>query len=478
MSRLRWPDSTNSVSEKPGTIQSLKKVKQSGAPVATLSSFVEEYDGAAHRRSSPRAGKFRSSQLGKCEWPCGTRRLLPRAEMRASMKGPAERGGHRDEKVPLRTWPAGHRGVHRSRNHRHRQPRRRWLWRDASVGRPVLGGRHGHPPGYGGPRGSRRAARARGSHPRQPRQPADPGGRTRPDHGHDPGGNAAFQTGNLIGASLGLSLLSGLPQEALALVVGGLAAGLLLTGTYQTIQNALVCLVGLMSIVFCAVAGLTAPDIGDLIAGVLIPRLPPGSLLTVLALIGTTFVSYNLFLHASTALERWPDASRNDENIRESRRDTVFSVVLGGLITAAVVVAASPLLGQGAERGERRRGRRTPGTAPRSRRAGLLRPRALRSRADLGDHRPARRRLRGGRGARVAAGPSERPIPSALGMRARHRRVLRRRAGWLAVLRHPAGAGGERSRTPTHADLAAHGRQQDEDHGGHTATHVLRMYWA
>ena len=133
-------------------------------------------------------------------------------------------------------------------------------------------------------------------------------------------GNAAFQTGNLIGASLGLSLLSGLPQEALALVVGGLAAGLLLTGTYQTIQNALVCLVGLMSIVFCAVAGLTAPDIGDLIAGVLIPRLPPGSLLTVLALIGTTFVSYNLFLHASTALERWPDASRNDENIRESRR--------------------------------------------------------------------------------------------------------------------------------------------------------------
>ena len=33
------------------------------------------------------AGKFRSSQLGKCEGPCGTRRLLPRAEMRASMKG-------------------------------------------------------------------------------------------------------------------------------------------------------------------------------------------------------------------------------------------------------------------------------------------------------------------------------------------------------------------------------------------------------
>ena len=162
-------------------------------------------------------------------------------------------------------------------------------------------------------------------------------------------GNAAFQTGNLIGAALGLNLLSGQPTALLALGIGGLAGGLLMTGTYRTIQNTMVGLVGLMSLVFCAVAVLTAPDLGDLIAGLLVPRLPPGSLLTVLALIGTTFVSYNLFLHASTVLERWPDAGRNDENLRESRLDTVFAVALGGLITASVIVAASPLLGQGAE---------------------------------------------------------------------------------------------------------------------------------
>ena len=162
-------------------------------------------------------------------------------------------------------------------------------------------------------------------------------------------GTAAFQTGNLLGAALGLNLLSGLPTAALAISVGGLAAGVLMIGTYQTIQNTLVGLVGLMSLVFCAVAVLTAPDLGDLITGILIPRIPPGSLLTVLALIGTTFVSYNLFLHASTVLECWPDADRNDENLRESRRDTVFAVALGGLITTAVIVASAPLLGQGAD---------------------------------------------------------------------------------------------------------------------------------
>lgn len=162
-------------------------------------------------------------------------------------------------------------------------------------------------------------------------------------------GNAAFQTGNLLGASLGLTLLTGLPQWLLVVAVGALAGALLMTGAYRTIQNALVVLVGLMSVVFLLVAVLTAPDIGDLAAGLLAPRVPPGALLTVLALIGTTVIPYNLFLHASAVLERWPDADRNDLNIRESRQDTLFSVALGGLITAAVIVAASPLVGQGAD---------------------------------------------------------------------------------------------------------------------------------
>ena len=162
-------------------------------------------------------------------------------------------------------------------------------------------------------------------------------------------GNAAFQTGNLLGASLGVSLLTGLPQGLLVAVVGGLAGALLMTGAYKVIQNALVALVGLMSVVFFVVAVLTAPDLGDLLSGLLVPRVPPGALLTVLALIGTTVVPYNLFLHASAVLERWPDAAKNDENLSESRRDTLFSVALGGLITAAVVIAASPLFGQGGD---------------------------------------------------------------------------------------------------------------------------------
>ena len=162
-------------------------------------------------------------------------------------------------------------------------------------------------------------------------------------------GNAAFQAGNLLGASLGFNVLTGLNPNLVLVLMGTLAGGLLLTGRYKTIQNALIGLVLLMSVAFCIVAALTGPSLRELAAGALVPRIPPGSLLVVLALIGTTVVSYNLFLHASTALEQWPDASRNAANVKEARLDTLCSVALGGLVTASVLVTAMPLQGAGVE---------------------------------------------------------------------------------------------------------------------------------
>ena len=162
-------------------------------------------------------------------------------------------------------------------------------------------------------------------------------------------GNAAFQAGNLLGASLGFNVLTGMHASVGVLLMGAAAAALLWSGRYKTIQNVLIGLVVVMSIVFCVVAAMTAPGIGELAAGALVPRVPPGALLVVLALIGTTIVPYNLFLHASTVLEQWPNAARNDTNVREARLDTVLSVTLGGLVTAAVLVTAMPLQGAGVE---------------------------------------------------------------------------------------------------------------------------------
>ena len=161
-------------------------------------------------------------------------------------------------------------------------------------------------------------------------------------------GNAAYETGNLLGASLGLEILSGVSPKPWVVVIAALAFGLLMSGRYKLIQRVLVGLVVLMSFVFLVTAILVKPSVAELARG-LIPSMPDGSLLTIIALIGTTVVPYNLFLHASTVQEKWPVdpdvsiESSTEQALVESRMDTSLSVALGGLVTIAVVVNATPL---------------------------------------------------------------------------------------------------------------------------------------
>jgi Mn2+/Fe2+ NRAMP family transporter len=56
-------------------------------------------------------------------------------------------------------------------------------------------------------------------------------------------------------------------------------------------------------------------------------------------LIGTTIVPYNLFLHASRSAATWKDTPR-ESALRSARLDTVFSISLGGLVTASILLTA------------------------------------------------------------------------------------------------------------------------------------------
>lgn len=152
-------------------------------------------------------------------------------------------------------------------------------------------------------------------------------------------GNAAFQTGNVLGAAAGLEALTGLGRPAGAIAIGAAALLVLTLGVYQVLEGVLVLLVLFMSIVFLVTAVLVRPDFGDLLAGA-IPAVPAGSLTTVVALIGTTVVPYNLFLHSSAVGEKWGSAAV-EPALRAARRDAVAAITVGGLITLAVMATAA-----------------------------------------------------------------------------------------------------------------------------------------
>jgi manganese transport protein len=154
-------------------------------------------------------------------------------------------------------------------------------------------------------------------------------------------GNAAFETGNITGAAMGLEALTEVPRPVWAGGVGLAAFALLGLGGYRVVEKLLIVLVLFMSVAFVATAIIVRPEVTEVLRGMLIPRIQPGSLLTIVALVGTTVVPYNLFLHASIVREKWSEQLPVDEALRRSRVDTVLSIALGGLVTLAIVVTAA-----------------------------------------------------------------------------------------------------------------------------------------
>ncbi len=150
-------------------------------------------------------------------------------------------------------------------------------------------------------------------------------------------GNAAYESGNILGASLGLQTLFGWSVSFWALAVAILAGALLAVGQYRLIQGVMVVLVLVMSVVFLLTMIMVKPSITVIMSGLLIPKLPENSLLTVLALIGTTVVPYNLFLHASITAKKWKGNTNSAKALRFLRWEIGLLMGIGGLITFAVM---------------------------------------------------------------------------------------------------------------------------------------------
>ncbi|MGS2725987.1 Nramp family divalent metal transporter [Psychroserpens sp. BH13MA-6] len=155
-------------------------------------------------------------------------------------------------------------------------------------------------------------------------------------------GNAAYEAGNISGSVLGLMTLTGTQENTIpywSLLIGGIAFVLLYFGNYKILEKALISLVILMSISFLITAIMTKPDISKIIEGMFIPSLSETSILTVIALVGTTVVPYNLFLHASLVKEKWQHTS----DLKHVRRDTIVAVILGGMVSISIVIAAAAI---------------------------------------------------------------------------------------------------------------------------------------
>lgn len=160
-------------------------------------------------------------------------------------------------------------------------------------------------------------------------------------------GNASYEAGNISGGILGLETILGevsyhlgeLRINLLSLAIGIIAFVLLYIGNYKFLEKALVTLVLLMSFSFVVTAIITQPNIVNVLQGLFVPKFPEKSLLTIIGLIGTTVVPYNLFLHASLVKERWS----KKEDLQLAKKDTIVSIILGGMVSIAIIISAASI---------------------------------------------------------------------------------------------------------------------------------------
>ena len=153
-------------------------------------------------------------------------------------------------------------------------------------------------------------------------------------------GNTAYEAGNISGATLGLQVLMGENNTSIyPWIIGVIAFLILYLGSYKTLEKVFISLVLLMSVSFLLTAILTKPNMKEVLAGLFIPIIPKNSLINIIALVGTTVVPYNLFLHASLVREKW----NSTEDLPSVRRDTFLSIGLGGLISIAIIISAAAI---------------------------------------------------------------------------------------------------------------------------------------
>lgn len=152
-------------------------------------------------------------------------------------------------------------------------------------------------------------------------------------------GGIAYMSGDLIGTSLGISNLTGIQPNYIAPVIGVIILIILNVGTVKWLERILGVLVFTMVTVFVITAVVVKPDIAEVLTG-LVPRVPRGAALNVIALIGTTIVPYNLFIHCTNAKNNW----NKPEELVLSKWDTYASIIAGGIITTAVLITAATVM--------------------------------------------------------------------------------------------------------------------------------------
>ncbi len=156
----------------------------------------------------------------------------------------------------------------------------------------------------------------------------------------------ATDLAEFTGAALGLHLVFGLSMWLSALLAGLATFGVLgmEVGGFRRLEAAITALVGVVVVAFCLEILMSRPSPSEVAAGALTPRLPGGSALLAVSIVGATVMPHVIYLHSALVRGRVAGV----ETDADRRRVFHFEIIdvfcamgLAGLINLAMLATAA-----------------------------------------------------------------------------------------------------------------------------------------
>ncbi|WP_228690321.1 Nramp family divalent metal transporter [Lunatimonas sp.] len=151
---------------------------------------------------------------------------------------------------------------------------------------------------------------------------------------------ASFQAGNTIGAGLAFAESFGTSTVPWILFISLAAISLLFTRSfYKILEKVMVTMVGIMLISFLFTVVISKPDWVRILQS-LVPSVPEGSLLLVIALVASTFSIGGAFYQSYLVQERgWKTSSAT-----QAKKEAFTGILVLGLISGMILVSAATIL--------------------------------------------------------------------------------------------------------------------------------------
>lgn len=148
----------------------------------------------------------------------------------------------------------------------------------------------------------------------------------------------------ILGAAIALNMLFNIPIPAGAILTFIFVSIMLITNTYRKMEKFIIAFVSIIGLSFLYELTLVHIDWGQTAIGMIKPTIPQGSMIIVMSVLGAVVMPHNLFLHSEIIQSRQWNLE-NEKIIKKQLDfelfDTLFSMIVGWAINAAIIILAA-----------------------------------------------------------------------------------------------------------------------------------------